>query len=56
MGVIRMIEMYYTLVINKRRTCNEKTTTVPQVPPNLKNDVANMLKDNGYDLDGNLSK
>lgn len=48
-----MEELYYKLVINHRRTCNSSNTEVKLVPLNYKEVVLTMLKENGYDADGN---
>lgn len=49
-----MIEMYYNLVLVKKRTCNPETVGVKLVPVTLRADVLKMLNENGYDEDGNL--
>ena len=48
-----MVNMYYNLVINKRRTCNSENTSVPLVPNKHLAEVIEMLLSNGYDIDGN---
>lgn len=48
-----MLEAYFTLVINKRRTCDVKNLSVKQVPNDLKDGVIKLLTDRGYDLNGN---
>lgn len=50
-----MIEMYYKLVTSHRRTCdpNKASFSCPLVPPNLRYDVIALLKERGYDEDGN---
>lgn len=48
-----MAEMYFTLVINKKRTCDETNKNVPLVPVNLRDEVINLLTERGYDLNGN---
>ena len=48
-----MIEMYVLLVINKKRTCNEENKSVPIVPAHLRAKVLEVLKQRGYDADGN---
>lgn len=49
-----MIEMYYNLVLAKKRTCNPDTAGVKIVPEALRADVLKMLNENGYDEDGKL--
>ena len=41
-----MVEIYYTLIINKRRTFDA-------VPDKFKEAVEARLKEDGYDTDGN---
>lgn len=48
-----MVEMYVLLVINKKRTCNEENKSVPVVPAHLRADVLEVLKQRGYDAEGN---
>ncbi len=48
-----MAEMYFQLVINHRRTCDEKNTNIKQVPGTKKSEVITLLKERGYDLNGN---
>lgn len=50
-----MIEMYYELVINHKRTCdpNKATSKCPLTPSNIRDDVIALLKERGYDEDGN---
>ena len=48
-----MIEMYYSLVLAKKRTCNSDTVGVKLVPVTHRADVLNLLNTNGYDADGN---
>lgn len=47
-----MIELYVDLVINGRRTCDEKNKKVKLVPKHLRVDVMNALKEKGYDGNG----
>lgn len=51
-----MIELYVDLVINGRRTCDEKNKKVKLVPKHLREDVLAVLKDKGYDGNGNEIK
>lgn len=48
-----MEELYYKLVINHRRTCNPSNTEVKLVSLDYREIVLAMLKENGYDADGN---
>lgn len=41
-----MVEIYYTLIVNKRRT-------IDLVPDKFKAAVEAKLRENGYDTDGN---
>ena len=43
-----MTEMYFQLVINQRRTCDENNKTVKPVPKTVKE----LLHERGYDLNG----
>lgn len=47
-----MIEMYFQLVINQRRTCDEKNKTVRLVPKTQLLAVKALLEERGYDLNG----
>ena len=47
-----MTEMYFQLVINQRRTCDEKNKTVKLVPKTQLSVVKELLKERGYDLNG----
>ena len=49
-----MIEMYYNLVLAKKRTCNPETVGVKLVPVTYRADVLKVLNENGYDADGNI--
>lgn len=49
-----MVEMYFVLVTNKRRTCNEENPTVTLVPAKHRADVLALLISRGYDADGNF--
>lgn len=50
-----MIEVYFELVRNHRRTCDpsKASFSCPLVHPNLRDDVIALLKERGYDEDGN---
>lgn len=48
-----MVEMYVLLVINKKRTCDETNKSIPVVPVHLRAEVLEVLKQRGYDADGN---
>ena len=47
-----MTEIYFQLVINQRRTCNEKNKTVKIVPKTQLSAVKALLEERGYDLNG----
>ena len=47
-----MTEMDFQLVINQRRTCDEKNKTVKSVPKTQLSAVKDLLKERGYDLNG----
>lgn len=47
-----MTEMYFQLVINQRRTCNEKNKTVKIVPKTQLSAVKALLEEREYDLNG----
>lgn len=49
-----MIDMYYNLVLAKKRTCNPETVGVKLVPVTHRADVLKVLNENGYDADGNI--
>ncbi|MET3616577.1 hypothetical protein ABID14_000197 [Peptoniphilus olsenii] len=51
-----MIDLYVRLVINGRRTCDEKNKKIKLVPKHLREDVINALKEKGYDGNGNEIK
>ena len=48
-----MVELYFNLVINKKRTCDEKNALVLKVPTNLMSAVTALLEERGYDKNGN---
>lgn len=48
-----MDEFYFGLVKAHRRTCNLDNKKVRQVPPNWRDAVLALLKEGGYDEDGN---
>lgn len=48
-----MVELYFNLVINKKRTCDEKNALVLKVPTNLMSAVTDLLEERGYDKNGN---
>jgi hypothetical protein len=48
-----MEKLYYNLVLNHLRTCNPDNRDVKQVPSTYFHIVLAMLKENGYDADGN---
>lgn len=48
-----MAEMYFRLVVSKRRTCNPENTKVKQVPSSDIEAVRELLTERGYDYDGN---
>ncbi len=47
-----MAEMYYQLVINGKRTCDESNKSVKLVPENWQNAVTTLLTERGYDKNG----
>ena len=47
-----MTEMYFQLVINQRRTCDEKNKAVRFVPKTQLLAVKALLEERGYDLNG----
>lgn len=47
-----MTEMYFQLVINQRRTCDEKNKAVKLVPKTQLAVVKELLQERGYDLNG----
>ena len=48
-----MLEPYFKLVINHRRTCNPENKVVKLVHINYRAEVSKLLTERGYDLDGN---
>lgn len=48
-----MVEMYVTLVINKKRTCDSTNKDVPMVPNSYLELVKDELNRRGYDENGN---
>lgn len=48
-----MAEMYFTLVINKKRTCDDTNKDITLVPVTYRDEVINLLTERGYDLNGN---
>ena len=48
-----MAELYFNLVINKKRTCDELNTEITKVPTSLIADVTALLEERGYDKNGN---
>ena len=48
-----MAELYFNLVINKKRTCDELNAEVTKVPAHLIADVTALLGERGYDKNGN---
>lgn len=48
-----MVETYFNLVVNKKRTCNPENKSVKQVPKTLQSEVLALLTERGYDADGN---
>lgn len=49
-----MVEVYFNLVKEQKRTCNPKNKSVPQVPAKWLAEVKALLKERGYDNDGNI--
>lgn len=49
-----MIEMYYNLVLAKKRTCNDENKNVILVPITVRKEVLDLLTSKGYDADGNI--
>ena len=49
-----MVEMYFNLVLAKKRTCDEENKEIKLVPLNLRADVLKMLSEKGYDKNGNM--
>lgn len=47
-----MTEVYFQLVINQRRTCDEKNKDVKLVPKIQLDAVKELLVERGYDLNG----
>lgn len=48
-----MAEMYFNLVLAKKRTCDETNTAVKLVPITWRAEVLSMLVARGYDSNGN---
>lgn len=48
-----MAEMYFNLVLAKKRTCDETNTVVKLVPVTWRAEVLSMLVARGYDANGN---
>lgn len=48
-----MVEMYYSLVLAHKRTCNTENKEIKLVPITYRNEVLALLFDRGYDADGN---
>lgn len=48
-----MAEMYFNLVLAKKRTCDETSTAVKLVPITWRAEVLSMLVARGYDANGN---
>lgn len=48
-----MTETYFTLVINKRRTCDTTNKNIKLVPVTYIDEVISLLTERGYDLNGN---
>lgn len=51
-----MIDLYFNLVKNKKRTCDIENQKVKPVPSNWINEVSEKLKAEGYDLNGVIVK
>lgn len=47
-----MVEQYFYLVVNKKRTCNENTKGVKLVPVECRAEVSALLSERGFSLDG----
>ncbi len=48
-----MIELYFNLVINKKRTCDDTNRNIKLVPVTYVDEVISLLTERGYDLNGN---
>lgn len=48
-----MLELYFNLVINKKRTCDDANKDITLVPVTYRDEVISLLAKRGYDLDGN---
>lgn len=48
-----MIELYFNLVINKKRTCDDTNRDITLVPITYIDEVISLLTERGYDLNGN---
>ena len=48
-----MAEMYFNLVLAKKRTCDETNIAVKLVPTTWRAEVLSMLVERGYDANGN---
>ena len=51
-----MVDMYFNLVVNGRRTCDEKNTKVKLVPYTFLAEVQAKLKAEGFDNNGKKLK
>lgn len=47
-----MEELYYNLVINHKRTCDESNTGSTLVPATVRGKVSELLEARGYDKNG----
>lgn len=48
-----MTETYFTLVINKRRTCDTTNKNIKLVPVTYIDEVISLLTERGFDKNGN---
>lgn len=48
-----MLELYFNLVINKKRTCDDTNKDITLVPVTYRDEVINLLNKKGYDKNGN---
>ncbi len=48
-----MIELYFNLVINKKRTCDDKNRDIKLVPVTYIYEVISLLTERGFDKNGN---
>lgn len=48
-----MVELYFNLVINKKRTCDDTNKDITLVPVTYRDEVINLLTERGYDKNGN---